>query len=242
MQELIKSGDQTQTFSSKYLVEQINLFRKEEGNAIELLHKNLLTKIESEFEEEIGGLKIKPTSYLDSSNRQSKCYELDFEQSLQILMSESKSVRKRCIEVMKAQQKQIESLSVPKTFKEALLLAVAQQEKIEEQEKQLLLQAPKVEFAEQLLGTTNGIDFGTSAKAMKLPFGRNKLFEICRKLNVLMNNNVPYQNYVDSGYFVVIESSFNNPKSGDRILTFKTLITAKGQEWLIKKINQNKSK
>ena len=50
--------------SSVYLVEQINLFRKEEGKS-ELAHFTLLSKIESEFDEEIADNKILVTSYLD---------------------------------------------------------------------------------------------------------------------------------------------------------------------------------
>ncbi len=104
MTELINLNNE-QKFTSLYLVELINIYREEEsktgGIYKELLHKNLLVKIESEFEEEISELKIQPTSYIDKSNRQSKCYELTFEQSLQILMSESKTVRKGVIEVLK---------------------------------------------------------------------------------------------------------------------------------------------
>jgi hypothetical protein len=100
-----------QKFSSLFLVEQINLFRKEEGKS-ELAHFTLLAKIESEFEEEIGDKKILVTSYTDKSNRQSKCYELTFEESLQILMSESKTVRKRVVEVLKEQQEQIKKLQI----------------------------------------------------------------------------------------------------------------------------------
>jgi len=95
-----------QIYSSLFLVEQINVFRKEEGNEIVLLHKSLLSKIEKEFDEEIAGQNILPSSYLAGNGKQEKCYELTFEQSLQILMSESKTVRKRVIEVLKEQQKQ----------------------------------------------------------------------------------------------------------------------------------------
>lgn len=84
-------------FSSIYLVEQINLFRVEEGNTTILLHKDLIRKIEKEFEEEIAERNISPTSYKDKSNRDSKCYELDYKQSVQILVAESKTVRKAVI-------------------------------------------------------------------------------------------------------------------------------------------------
>lgn len=59
-------------FSSLYLVEQINVFREKEGDKNPLLHKDLIKKIEKEFEEEIGERKFSPTSYKDKSNRESK--------------------------------------------------------------------------------------------------------------------------------------------------------------------------
>ncbi len=144
MTDLINLNNE-QKFTSLYLVEQINIYRKEEGSN-DLFHSDFLKKIEREFNEEIGEGKISPTSYTDKSNRQSKCYELTFEQSLQILMSESKTVRKRVVEVLKKQQETIKNLTpvfkIPQTFKEALLLAVEQQEIIEKQEEEKkLLQA-----------------------------------------------------------------------------------------------------
>ena len=92
-----------QKFSSLFLVEQINIFRKEESKN-ELLHKNLLVKIEDEFDEEINGLKIQPVEYKDKKGEMRKSYELTFVQASQILMSESKSVRKRVAKVLEQRQ------------------------------------------------------------------------------------------------------------------------------------------
>ncbi len=54
-----------------------------------------------------------------------------------------------------------------------------------------------------------------------------------------MHNNQPYQTYIDQGYFTLLETSYVNAKSGDRVLTTKTMITAKGQNWLIKNFKKN---
>jgi anti-repressor protein len=136
-------------------------------------------------------------------------------------------------------EKALMQIAIPKTLSEALYLAAKQAETIEQQAEQLKLQEPKVEFAEQLLSATNSLDFGTSCKAMQMPFGRNRMFEICRELGFLMENNQPYQSYVNSGYFTLLETSFIHPKSGDRVLTTKTMITAKGQNWLMGVFKKN---
>lgn len=119
MYELTNS-EKGKTFSSLYLVEQINIYRKEEGGRADLLHKSLLSNIEKEFDEEITGQNILPSSYLAGNGKQEKCYELTFEQSLQMLMKESKIVRKQVIEVLKRKQTEIE---VPQTYSQALLEA-----------------------------------------------------------------------------------------------------------------------
>ena len=141
MNELL-GGDQTQKFTSLYLVGQINIFRKEESNKSELRHSDFLKKVEFEFEDEIRERKISLSSYRqkmpNGGEKDSKMYELNFEQSLQILMSESKFVRKAVIEVLKKQQAQIDALKpkLPTTYKEALLELV----RIEEEKEQLLIE------------------------------------------------------------------------------------------------------
>lgn len=136
-------------------------------------------------------------------------------------------------------EKQLSKITIPKTLSEALYLAAEQAKTIEEQTIQLKLQEPKVEFAEQILSATNSLDFGTSCKAMNLPFGRNRMFEICRELGFLMDNNQPYQSQINIGHFTLLETSFIHPKSGDRVLTTKTMITPKGQSYLIKNFKKN---
>jgi phage anti-repressor protein/phage antirepressor YoqD-like protein len=110
---------------------------------------------------------------------------------------------------------------------------------VEEQKEIIAVQAPKVEFAEQLLQSTNAIDFATASKAMNLPFGRNTLFEKLRELKVLDSRNNPYQTFVDRGYFTILENSFLHPSTGDRHLTFKTMITASGQEFVLRILKKN---
>lgn len=99
MNELMNFGSEKK-YSSVFLTEQINIFRLQEGGK-ELAHSDLLKKIRNEFEQELNEGKISPVEYKDAKGEMRKCYELDYEQSLQILMSESKSVRVRVIAILK---------------------------------------------------------------------------------------------------------------------------------------------
>lgn len=95
--EKIKPG----SITSLELLEQINFFRKKEGNKTELQHYNLLKIIRDEFEEEINAVKIYAVDYTDKKGEKRPMYILSYEQGKQVLMRESKFVRKRVIEYIK---------------------------------------------------------------------------------------------------------------------------------------------
>ena len=80
------------------------------------------------------------------------------------------------------------------------------------------------------------------AKTLNMGIGRNKLFELLRNRKILMNNNTPYQRYVDSGWFRCIETKFTRP-NGDTCINVKTVVLQKGVDAirrLIKHISENK--
>lgn len=100
--------------TSKELLEQINLFREEEykeklknntlteaqkkrGKAVKLEHKDLLDIIRDEFSEEIGLGKISPSSYKNSQNKEQPMFILTLNQAKQVLLRESKYVRRAII-------------------------------------------------------------------------------------------------------------------------------------------------
>lgn len=66
--------------------------------------------------------------------------------------------------------------------------------------KTIEMQKPKVEFFDQVACSKDAIEMGDVAKALNIKgVGRNKLFEILRERKILMNDNIPYQKYCDSG-------------------------------------------
>lgn len=93
---------------------------------------------------------------------------------------------------------------------------------------------PLVEFANQVAGTDNLIDMNVMAKLAKaenIPVGRNRLFDRLKRMGVLMSNNLPYQQYIDRGYFAVKESVFE--VDGMKKTYQQTLVTGKGQRFVI---------
>ena len=93
---------------------------------------------------------------------------------------------------------------------------------------------PLVEFANQVAGTDNLIDMNAMAKlarAENISVGRNKLYSWLKRTGVLMSNNLPYQRYIDRGYFAVKESVFE--VNGLKKTYRQTFVTGKGQLFII---------
>ena len=135
--------------------------------------------------------------------------------------------------------KEKQKLQVPTTFAEALRLAAEQQEKIEEQRKLIEVQRPKAEFYDDVVDSKDAIDMQAVAKVINMGMGRNKLFEFLRNNKVLMQNNQPYQSYVDMGWFRIIESKYTKP-SGDICINLKTVVFQKGVDGIRKLIKQRR--
>lgn len=80
---------------------------------------------------------------------------------------------------------------------------------------------------------------GEVAKVLDMGIGRNKLFEFLRENKILMRNNKPYQQYINNGYFRVIESKYIKP-NGEIEVNIKTLVYQKGVDFIRKLILKNK--
>ena len=140
--------------STLELVKQINFFRKQEVNRAELQHYDLLKIIRDEFEEEIGLGKISVSSYRNSQNKEQPMYELTHSQSKQILMRESKYVRKAMIYYIETLEKAMnKSLSV----QEMMILTLQEQQK----------QGERLNIIENKVENEIRIDHGEQRKIQK---------------------------------------------------------------------------
>lgn len=100
---------------------------------------------------------------------------------------------------------------------------------------QLLEAKPKVDFFNAVADSKTAISMNEVAKVLAIPgYGRNNLFEFLREQKILDKFNVPYQRYVDCGWFRVIEQKYI--KNGEPVITTKTLVYQKGVNAIRKKI------
>ena len=118
--------------------------------------------------------------------------------------------------------------SVKELFRLNLTVIRQLNEKIEQDK-------PLVDFANHVSASENLIDMGTMARLAKkenIPIGRTRLFKWLRKKGILMNNNLPYQRYIEAGYFEVKESVRKFPTG--TVIFPQTMVTGRGQQYLIR--------
>lgn len=142
------------TISTLELVKQINFFRKQEGNRAELQHYDLLKIIRDEFEEEIGVGKISASSYRNSQNKEQPMYQLTHSQSKQVLMRESKYVRKAMIYYIEELEK---AINKPLSVQEMMILTLQEQQK----------QGERLNIIENKVENEIRIDHGEQRKIQK---------------------------------------------------------------------------
>lgn len=107
-------------------------------------------------------------------------------------------------------------------------------QKILEYKDKIQLMQPMIEAYEDLLSTKGSHTMNEVAKIVGI--GRNKLFEKLRDNKVLMNNNLPYETYMEREYFMVREVVIKKSNYDD--IKRQTLVTTKGVDWINKKLKE----
>lgn len=242
MQNLIVQNKNQIT--SLELLEQINFFRNQEGNRAELQHYDLLKIIRDEFEEEINEGKISAVTYKDKKGEERPMFELTPSQAKQVLVRESKFVRKAVIHYLEELESKL-TTTVPQNFKEALRLAYEQQEAIEAlqletkvKDQQIAELQPKATYYDMVLQCKGLLspsviakDYGKSAQWLN-----NKLHE----LGIQFKQGkvwLLYQNYADKGYTQTKMQPINRSTGPDTMP--HTYWTQKGRLFIYELLKNN---
>jgi phage antirepressor YoqD-like protein len=97
-------------------------------------------------------------------------------------------------------------------------------------EQRLAIAEPKAAFTDLAIMSQDALYMNDVAKVLKLGYGNITLFKKLREMKILMDDNVPYQEYIKRGYFKVDEKLV---PIGDTIKIKKvTKVTQKGMAWL----------
>ena len=175
-------------------------------------------------------------------------YALTLDTAKEIAMVEGnekgKQARRYFIE-MEKKAKQL-ALNTPQSFSEALKLAYEQSLKIEEQQKQLEAQAPKVLFTEAVMGSSSSCLIGELAKIITqngYQIGEKRLFKWLRENHYLGTKgeryNIPNQQYIEQGLFE-LKKGTRSGNNGVMHTTITTKVTGKGQVYFVNKFLSSK--
>lgn len=222
------------TINSQQLLSMVNEARRQCGEPT-VRNNKFIEKILDELDGEDGY--TKSATVPQGGGTPMVVITMTYKQALRVAARESKAVRRSLIDKLEELQQQAQPYTtpeIPQSLPEALRLAADLAEQKQQLEQQLLIAAPKVEFAERV-SNANGILIGNFAKVIGLK--QNFLFRWLRDNGILIaigsRRNVPKQQYIDQGYFSVRETVIEgeNPR-----IALTTQITGKGQQWLTRKL------
>lgn len=186
-------------------------------------HDAILRDIRNLLEQGVAAHNFVETSYTDKSNRQSPCYQLTKTGCLILASGYNAVLREKIINRwIELETEAAKQYQVPTSFREALLLAAAQQEQIEEQQRLLVAQGQTIadqnaaiaelhertSYLDQILNSKSTVtttqiaqDYGMSAKKFNIEL-RN--LKIQRKVGGQWILYAPYNTmgYVHSETFI----------------------------------------
>ena len=168
----------------------------------------------------------------NGAERELQDYDLTVDMAKHICMvqktEKSKRVRQYLIDLEKAWN------TPEQVMARALKIA---NKAIEDLKAKITEQKPLVDFAVHVSQSKDTIDMNEMAKIAKdenIDIGRNRLIAWLKEKKILLSNNTPYQSYIERGYFDVVEVK-KDTSYGTRVFP-KTVITGKGQIWIIEKL------
>lgn len=166
-----------------------------------------------------------------TSGRPKTQYILTLDSAKIIGMQENVRIRRYFLAVEDLAVKLATTPQLPTDRKQLMALALIEADKtIQEQEEAIKVLAPKAEFYDTV-GNAEGFH-KVSEVAKILGMGSIRLYEWLRANGFLSSSpahyNLPYQKLVEQGLFVVKESPYEHPKTGEKRLSFTTLVTGKG--------------
>ena len=140
----------------------------------------------------------------------------------------------------------------PEKIEEVLLnpdtiIQLANQVKAEKEAKEKALkliesQKPMVKFAKRIGSCASTLSIQDFAKVIsdktRYTIGQNRLYALLRGSGYLMRDNKPYQRYIDMGVFEVKEATYTNQTTNEEVAYLKTRVTAKGQQYLLERVDE----
>lgn len=180
----------------------------------------------------------------NTGQQRHRCYELTKMQTIDLMTGYNIELRikiNRRWEELENKTK----FQVPSTLSEALRLAANQADQIEQQQKTIDEQKPKVLFADSVTQSFNSILIRELAVILAqngVEIGEKRLFDYLRNNGFLIkrdgkDKNTPTQRSIEMGLFTIAERTFNNSQGS--FVAKTTYVTGKGQQYFVNKFLAN---
>lgn len=225
------------------IVEQKYIDSREVAEMVEKEHNKLLRDIRV-YITQLDASKVGHTDfftesqYKDKSNRQKPCY-LVTKKGCEFIAHKLTGIKgteftAKYINRFHEMEDVIQT-QLPSGNNLIALAVIEAQKMLEQKDKQIEEMKPKAEFFDAVADSKTAISMNEVAKVLSIKgYGRNNLFEFLRNEGILDRFNVPYQRYVDCGWFRVIEQKYM--KNGEQQISTKTLVYQKGVDAIRRKI------
>lgn len=189
------------------------------------------------------------TTYIDSQGKQQPMFLMTREGFCALVMKwngeKANQFKLAFIEMFSKMENIITQIQptmpmIPQTFAQALRLAAEQAETIENQQKQLTEQAPKVAFATAIINSPSSCGIDELAKLIRqngVEIGEIRMFQWLRENGYLCAmgtaRNQPTQKAIEQGLFEIKSQTWTNPKTNEIMTTTRTMVTGKGKQYFI---------
>jgi phage antirepressor YoqD-like protein len=225
----IQIANQQVTMTSLDLVDFINSTEERES---ELRHDHFMAKVPKVLGE--GAPKFRDTHVNPQNGQSYPIYRLPKREACLMAMSYSYDLQAKVydrmteLESQAAKPAELSRMDLIKLAMEAEQERLVLVEKVEVQQLLIESQAPKAAFFDTVATAANCQSFEQTAKVCQT--GRNRLIRYLRERRILKHDNLPYQHYIDAGYFKVIETS--SYVNGQPRNFTSTKVTGKGLTWI----------
>ncbi|MCY4781466.1 phage antirepressor KilAC domain-containing protein [Sphingobacterium sp. UT-1RO-CII-1] len=211
-------------------------------------HQHVLRDIQvlNDNYEKLSLSKVGQSTYKADNGQQYRQYELTKMQTIDLMTGYNIELRIK-INRRWEELENKDQFQVPSSMSEALRLAANQAEQIEQQQKQLDEQKPKVVFADSVTQAFNSILIRELAVILAqngIDIGEKRLFEYLRNNGFLIkregkDKNTPTQKSIELGLFTIAERTFNNSQGS--FIAKTTYVTGRGQQYFINKFLTGRS-
>lgn len=227
---IVKAPTEVPLMTSLEMVGYINDMRK--SGEKQVRHDDFMRKVPKVLGTE--GLRNFSDTYIHPQNKRVyPCYKFPKREACLMAMSYSYDLQAKVYDRMTQLENELNGFVQPQTKKDWIRLSLEQEEKIEQLSLQVKEAQPAVEFHHAVTEAVNVHDFEEAAKVLHI--GRNTLTQILRDERILTKKNLPYQRYINDGYFTVVEHPTRS-EDGQSFLNAKTMITGKGLQFIQKKV------